>query len=73
MTTLRSREKKMACFFLFRDLNTVWPIYCRSMKIKAEKYSFSAGTASVISALSELNTPMRIFGARMMILHAIAV
>ena len=27
-------------------LNTVWPMYCRSMKINAAKYCFSAGTAS---------------------------
>ena len=59
MKTLRNREKKTACFFLFKDLNTVCPIYCKSMKINAAKYVFNAGIASFISSLSELNTPIR--------------
>ena len=50
INTLRSREKNTACFYLFRDLKIVWPIYCRSMKMKAEKYSFMAGIASAKSS-----------------------
>lgn len=39
---LRS-EKNIACFFLFRDLNVVCPIYCRSMNANAAKYILRAG------------------------------
>ena len=39
--------QKIACFFLFNDLNTVCPIYCRSININAAKYSFNAPTAGV--------------------------
>lgn len=47
INTFLSNEKKIACFFLFNDLNTVCPIYCRSININAAKYSFNAPTAGV--------------------------
>ena len=65
MNTFRSREKKMACFFLFKDLNMVWPTYCRSMKMKALKYSYRAGKESSIRAGSELKMLIRKCGAWM--------
>ena len=64
MNTLRSREKKIANFFLFRDLNTVCPIYCRSIKINAAKYCFNAITASFSSTVSELKIRIRNSGIR---------
>ena len=73
MITLRSREKKIACFFLFKDLNIVCPMYCRSMKINAPKYSFMAGTASASRLLSELKMLIRNSGARMIASHASSV
>lgn len=45
--TFLNNEKNMACFFLLSDLNTVCPIYCRSININAAKYSFNAPTAGV--------------------------
>ena len=73
MKTFRSNEKKIACFFLPNDLKNVCPIYCRSIKINAAKYCFKAGTVCDISVWSELKIPMRKWGARMMMLHTIAV
>lgn len=35
MMTFLNNEKNMACFFLLSDLNTVCPIYCRSININA--------------------------------------
>lgn len=48
-------------------------MYCRSMKINAAKYSFKAGTASLISSLSELKIPIRKCGATIMTVHMAAV
>ena len=73
INTLRSREKKIANFFLFRDLNTVCPIYCRSIKIKAAKYCFNAITASFNKTLSELKMRISTSGIKIIILHVTAV
>ena len=54
--TFLNIEKKMACFFLFNDLNTFCPIYCKSMNMKAAKYWFKAGTVFLINTGSELKT-----------------
>ena len=65
--------KKIACFFLFSDLNVVCPIYWKSMKMNAAKYCFRAGTASCMRTGSELNTPISASGARTMTLHITTV
>ena len=69
MMTLRSREKKTACFFFPRDLNMVCPTYWSSMKIKAEKYSFMARMVSARRLSSELKMLMRKWGAKRMTSH----
>ena len=38
MTTLRNREKKIACFFFPSALKVVCPVYWSDWKIKAKKY-----------------------------------
>ena len=48
-------------------------MYWRSIKIKAAKYMFSAGTASWISAASELKIRISVSGMRMIMLHMTAV
>lgn len=71
-TFLRS-EKNIACFFLLSYLNTVCPIYCKSININAAKYSFRASTVSESRSASELNILISDSGANIIILHTTAV
>ena len=71
--TFLNNEKNMACFFLLSDLNTVCPIYCRSININAAKYCFNATIASLSRLLSELNMLINAPGANIIMLHITAV
>ena len=66
-------EKKMACFFLFNDLNTICPMYCKSMNTNAAKYKFSGRTAWLTSVASELKIRISASGASRITLHVSAV
>ena len=73
MIAFLSREKKIACFFLFSDLKVVWPIYCSSINANAAKYILRAGMESLISELSELKTDISAPGAIRMMLQAMTM
>jgi hypothetical protein len=58
---LAQKGKKIACFFLFRDLKTFWPMYCRSMKMKAADKNWEITVAMAAPRISNPNTKMNLW------------